>query len=164
MISYVHGFSLECVGWLHSVGQKAFRIIWYKILGKAALIYSERKQTVMSWAMDGRGLLQSGRRKLFHVMEIFQITIFMMAKYEYIFVKSHWIVYMQIGLFTLRFIIFLRQFIFSATLRSMQDLRFPIQGWNPCPLQWKGEAFMPGPPGKSQGILLYANYTGTCSC
>ena len=73
------------------------------MLEKAALIYSERKQSVdvlnHGW--------ESGRWKLFHVIEIFQIIIFMMPKYEYIFVKSHWIVYLQIGHFTLLFIIFL---------------------------------------------------------
>ena len=31
----------------------------------------------------------------------------------------------------------------------MQDLRFPDQGLNPCPLQWKHRALTTGPPGKS---------------
>ena len=32
----------------------------------------------------------------------------------------------------------------------MRDLKFPDQGSNPCPLQWKCRVLTTGPPGKSQ--------------
>ena len=36
---------------------------------------------------------------------------------------------------------------FFSSLSSMQDLRFPDQGLNPCPLQWKHGALTTRPPG-----------------
>ena len=43
-------------------------------------------------------------------------------------------------------------FFFLATLRSSQDLSFPDQGSNPCPLQWQRSVLTSGPAGKSHSL------------
>ena len=44
---------------------------------------------------------------------------------------------------------------FLAVPCSLQDLKFPKQGSNPCPLQWKHRVLTTGPPGKSLwGIFI----------
>ena len=43
---------------------------------------------------------------------------------------------------------------FSAALPSIWGLKFPDQGLNPCPLQWKHDVLTTEPPGKSQTYVL----------
>ena len=38
---------------------------------------------------------------------------------------------------------------FLAEPRNMWDFKFPNQGWNLCPLQWKHAVLTTGPPGNS---------------
>ena len=44
-----------------------------------------------------------------------------------------------------------------ATLKGTQDLSFPDQGLNPCPLQWKRGVLTTGPLGNSQHVSYHQN-------
>ena len=68
--------------------------------------------------------------------------------------KSHsltspWVIFFHSTYTEIKIINWFTCFFFLTSPSSMQDLRFPDQGLNPCPLQWKHRALTTGPPGKS---------------
>ena len=48
--------------------------------------------------------------------------------------------------------------IYLATVQGIRDLKFTVQGSNPCPLQWNHRVLTTGPPGKSGDLKCDLKY------